>query len=109
MLSDYQLITALHGVFALSKEAKKAGIRLVAQPRTTDDDLQEMNHGFDITRYNIETGFYVQVGMGTVSLDFFDGDASTEHARMSDVGFATAMMEFVSTMVDTVLAMAHNA
>lgn len=109
MLSDNQLITAVTGVFSLNREAKVMGLKLVAAPRSSNDDALDLNHRYDVIRRGAETGFYVQIGMGEVSLDFFDGDASHEIASLEKNGFATPVMTFVEKIVDTIKAMEKAA
>lgn len=104
MLSDGQLITAVTGVFRLNRQTKKLGLTLVKGERTPDDEMQDMNHYFEVHHKGVDTGFYVQIGMGEVTLDHFDGDASTEIARMGKSAFATNTTDFVATTIEKVAA-----
>jgi hypothetical protein len=102
MLSDGQLITAVTGVFGLNREAKKLGLKLVRLEGEPGD--VDMNECFEVHRKGVDTGFYVQIGMGEVSLDHFDGDGSTEIARMGKSAFATNTTDFVATIIEKVTA-----
>lgn len=105
MLSDGQLITALTGLFKLNRDAKKLGVSLERTPRTIDDEAMELNHEFKVFHRGVDTGYYVQVGMGEMSLDHFDGDGSTEIARLDTAhGFATPMTDFVATVINTAVS-----
>ncbi len=101
MMSDGQLITALTGLMSLSKVAKQRGIRLVRTPRTLDDDIQDLNHEFRIIHRSEETNYYVQIGMGEMTFDHFDGETQTEIARLQKEGLATPMLDFVAKILNT--------
>ena len=102
MLSDGQLITALTGLFKLNRDAKKLGITLVRNPGEYMGD--GMDEEFEVHHKGVDTGYYCQIGMGELTLDHFDGDGSTEIARLNTThGFATPMTDFVATVINTVV------
>jgi hypothetical protein len=104
MPSNEQLIIAITGVFPKNAAVKKAGLRLVRVPRSLDDEIDEMNHEFTVTRNGKDTGHYVSIGMGIASLDSFDGEAVTHHTYLARPFGASATLAFVQEIADKLAA-----